>query len=149
MYKYRVPYFTSKLKTFIEEQLAPSDYFLLIAFGDDNDDSGLYDIAYSLKAFVQNNEFNPFDEDERKSDIYGRAFDEWYDIFIESDILPMLKHIAYTRYIDRQNNYEIRQEAAKQILQLIKDNNKYGWTSSLDYTCKLIAKEFGVEVKDD
>ena len=32
---------------------------------------------------------------ERDFESFGRAYDNWYDCFIESDILPLLKRIAY------------------------------------------------------
>ena len=94
--------FRERLETYIEAQVGRGFNEELSAFTENEDDSGLFDIAYNLKETIQENEFNPFTEKERLSDDYGKAFDDWYDSFIETDILPNLKRIAYERMEERK-----------------------------------------------
>ena len=48
-----------------------------------------------MKWSVLSNDFDPFDWEEKTFESFGRVYDNWYDCFIESDILPLLKRIAY------------------------------------------------------
>lgn len=41
-----------------------------------------------------------------------------------------------------------RKETAKEIMQMLKDGVKYGWTKSLDITYEEIKERYGVEVKE-
>ena len=93
----------SKFEKFVKEQIEPSDEEFFTAFTENEDESGLYDIAYNLKPIIQDNEFNPFSADERASEDYDQALDDWFDGFIESDILPILRRVAYER---KEGNYE-------------------------------------------
>ena len=87
--------FKDTLEKFVREQVGQEYKNELRAFTENEDDSGLYDIAYDMKWSIFSNEFNPFDLEERTFESFGRMYDEWYDGFIESDILPILKRIAY------------------------------------------------------
>lgn len=93
----------SKFEKFVKEQIEPSDEEFFTAFTENEDESGLYDIAYNLKPIIQDNEFNPFSADKRASEDYDQALDDWFDGFIESDILPILRRVAYER---KEGNYE-------------------------------------------
>ena len=87
--------FKEKFEKFVREQVGQGYKNELRAFSENEDDSGLYDIAYDMKWSVLSNDFDPFDWEEKTFESFGRAYDNWYDCFVESDILPILKRIAY------------------------------------------------------
>ena len=87
--------FKEKFEKFVREQVGQGYKNELRAFSENEDDSGLYDIAYDMKWSVLSNDFAPFDWEEKPFESFGRAYDNWYDCFVKSDILPVLKRIAY------------------------------------------------------
>lgn len=42
-----------------------------------------------------------------------------------------------------------RRKTAREIIQTLKDKVKFGWTKSLDITCREIEEKYGLEVEDD
>lgn len=89
--------FKSNLEKFIKTQVQDGYEEDFEAFSEDGDESGIYDIVYDMKPLIEENEFNPFSEEERKTQDYGKAFDEWFDCFVESTLFPLVKKIAYER----------------------------------------------------
>ena len=81
-----------RLADFAREWLAEHRYDLKDYFNvrnpDDSADLGdLFDVAYDMKGDVEKSRFNPYPDD-------GRAFDDWYDGFIER-LHTVLRLIAY------------------------------------------------------
>ena len=89
--------FKSNLEKFIKTQVKEDYEKELNAFSEDEDESGLYDIAYDMKPVIEVNEFNPFTDEEKATEDYELAFDDWYDCFIETTIFPILKRMAFER----------------------------------------------------
>lgn len=89
--------FKINLEKFIKVQIGESYEKELDAFLEEEDEGGLYDISYDIKSLIEFNEFNPFTDEEKETEDYGLAFDDWYDCFTESTIFPILKSIAYNR----------------------------------------------------
>ena len=89
--------FKSNLENFIKAQVKEDYEKELNAFSEDEDEGGLYDIAYDMKPIIEVNEFNPFTDEEKTTEDYDLAFDDWYDYFIETTIFPILKRMAYER----------------------------------------------------
>ena len=89
--------YKSNLEKFIKTQVQDGYEEDFEAFSEDGDESGIYDIVYDMKPLIEENEFNPFSEEERKTQNYGKAFDEWFDCFVESTLFPLVKKIAYER----------------------------------------------------
>lgn len=89
--------YKSNLEKFIKTQVQDGYEEDFEAFSEDGDESGIYDIVYDMKPLIEENEFNPFSDEERKTQDYGKAFDEWFDCFVESTLLPLVKKIAYER----------------------------------------------------
>lgn len=89
--------FKSNLEKFIKTQVKEDYKKELNAFSEDEDESGLYDIAYDMKPVIEVNEFNPFTDEEKATEDYELAFDDWYDCFIETTIFPILKRMAFER----------------------------------------------------
>lgn len=87
------------LRVFIRKWMQKYRYYIEEYFNvwDPEDDSGLYDIAYDLKSDIEKSKFNPYTKKERKSPSYGSEFDDWYDRFIESDILVVLRSKAWNK----------------------------------------------------
>lgn len=82
--------YCENLKNFTREWLKeynsfPSDVF---SIDEPDDTSALYDFAYDMKGAVEHSEYNPYP-------IEPKAFDYWYDEFVEEYLIPMFKHIAY------------------------------------------------------
>ena len=81
-----------KLAGFVREWLDQYRYDLKDYFNvrnpDDSAELGdLFDVAYDMKGNIEKSKFNPYPND-------GRAFDNWYDGFIER-IHTILRSIAY------------------------------------------------------
>ena len=93
----------SNLEKFIKVQIKEDYEKELDAFSENEDEGGLYDIAYDMKPIIEVNEFNPFTDDEKATEDYDLAFDNWYDVFIETTIFPILKRMAYER---KEEKYE-------------------------------------------
>ena len=89
--------FKDNLEKFIKTQVKEGYEKELNAFSEDEDESGLYDIAYDMKPVIEVNKFNPFTDEEKTTEDYDLAFDDWYDCFIETMIFPILRRIAYER----------------------------------------------------
>lgn len=89
--------FKINLEKFIKALVGESYEKELDAFLKEEDEGGLYDISYDIKSLIEVNEFNPFTDEEKETEDYELAFDDWYDCFIESTIFPILKSIAYNR----------------------------------------------------
>lgn len=87
------------LRVFIRKWMRKYRYHIEEYFNvwDPEDDSGLYDIAYDLKSDIEKSKFNPYTKKERKRASYGSEFDDWYDRFIESDILTILRSKAWNQ----------------------------------------------------
>ena len=85
------------LRVFIGKWMRKYRYYIEEYFNvwDPEDDSGLYDIAYDLKSDIEKSKFNPYTKKERKRASYGSEFDDWYDHFIESHILVVLRSKAW------------------------------------------------------
>ena len=78
------------LKNFTREWLKEYNSYPHEVFNLDepNDTSALYDFAYDMKEEIETSEYNPYPQE-------PKAFDYWYDEFVEDYVIPMLKHIAY------------------------------------------------------
>ena len=85
------------LRVFIGKWMRKYRYYIEEYFNvwDPEDDSGLYDIAYDLKSDIEKSKFKPYIKKERKRAAYGSEFDDWYDRFIESHILVVLRSKAW------------------------------------------------------
>lgn len=59
------------------------------------------DIAYDLKSDIEESEFNPFDKNNAE---YCEMFDEWYDDFAYTEILPLL--LIYGAKIEEHNELD-------------------------------------------
>jgi hypothetical protein len=80
------------LARFVREWLSKHKYDLKEYFNvrnpDDSAELGdLFDVAYDMKGDIEKSKFNPYPDD-------GRAFDDWYDSFIER-LHTILRSIAY------------------------------------------------------
>lgn len=85
------------LRVFIRKWMQKYRYHIEEYFNvwDPEDDSGLYDIAYDLKSDIEKSKFNPYTKKDKKRASYGSEFDDWYDCFIESHILSILRSKAW------------------------------------------------------
>lgn len=85
------------LRVFIRKWMQKYRYHIEEYFNvwDPEDDSGLYDIAYDLKSDIEKSKFNPYTKKDKTRASYGSEFDDWYDCFIESHILSILRSKAW------------------------------------------------------
>ncbi len=74
----------NELKEYIKNWCTENNYFN--ANGDLSDHVA-YDVANDMKADIEESSFNTLKELEED---YHQAFDHWYDLFVEDDMLPYL-----------------------------------------------------------
>lgn len=88
--------FLNRLERFLRNWMKKYHYDIkkYFSFDDTSEVSGLYDIAYDMKADIERSSLNPYSKKERTGIAYAEAFDGWYDCLIVESIVPFLRRLA-------------------------------------------------------